>query len=97
MGTNAFYDTDNVVGFTDHGSQVRGYVDTNAAGPNSYTRSGTFTITSFSLFGLTRTVSTEEPMAGRIYALLAYNRVLDSTERAAITTLPGAKMGRTLQ
>ncbi|WP_212743056.1 hypothetical protein [Sphingopyxis sp. 2PD] len=93
--TNAFDNTDNVVGHTDNGSSITPYVDGTAGTARSYTRTGTFTPSYFTLFGLRRT-SFEQYFAGRVYAVLIYPRVVNSTERAQIVTYLAAKMGRTL-
>jgi hypothetical protein len=93
---NAFDNTDNVVGVTDNGSQMIGYLDGVAGTTRNYTRAGTSTFNRFTLFGSRRAGGWELFFNARIYAVLIYPRVVNSTERAQIVTWLGAKMGRTL-
>jgi hypothetical protein len=92
LAANAFDNADHVLGVTDSGSSLQGYLDGVAGTARSYTRSGTLTLDRFALFALLRT-SAGSFFAGRVYAVVVVNRVIDTGERAALTTYLGAKAG----
>jgi hypothetical protein len=93
--TNSFDNSPHVIIFTDDGATIRAYKD-NVIGTNTnYTRPGAVTDTMVSLGALYRT-STSAAWNGDLYGLAVFNRVIDSTERAQLTTYFGTKMGLSL-
>lgn len=91
----AFNNTDRVYGVIDDGSTITPYLDGVTGTGGSYTRTGTFTPTRFNLGALNRTTITAY-ITARVYALVVVNRVIDSTERANLTTYLGNLAGLTL-
>jgi hypothetical protein len=92
---NAFNNTDIVYGITQDAAATRNvatYVNNVANDTAQYTPSGTFTPTRFGLGALARDAVTSF-FAGRVYALVVFNRLLTGTEQARLTTYLGAKAG----
>lgn len=96
ISTGAFDNNDRVVGLTDDGANLAGYVDGSAVGTGTYTRSGTLTVNSFALFASLTTTATNFFECPRMYGLVIVKRVVTAQERANITTYLGAKQGRSL-
>jgi hypothetical protein len=90
-----FDGTDRVLIITDNGSTITTYVDGVAGATSAYTRSGAFTPDRFALGGLVRN-TTGSWWAGRVYGLVAVNRVVSAGERADLTTYLGNLAGLSL-
>jgi hypothetical protein len=96
---NVFDNTDRVFAVIDDGAgNFSTYVDGVLALSGTYTRTGVVTVDRFTLSGLIRTVfqSNSEFQNTRVYQLAIYNRAVNASERAEITTYVGAKAGLTL-
>ncbi len=86
--------TDVVIGFTDSGSVMKTYAEGAEVDSDSYTRSGTMTATTTSLFA---NGTGSENFAARIYGMLVVlGRVVTSDERAKIVTYLASLQGRVL-
>lgn len=86
---------DTVITFTDNGSTIISYDDGASAVTRTYTRAGTLTLNRFALGGWLRT-SAASWLPVKVYAIAAWDRVLDSTERAEALTYMASKQGRSL-
>lgn len=85
LASGAFDGNAKTVIVTDSGSVITGYLDNviGAEGPFAYTRSGTVTHNIMGIGAFARGTPTSFFQA-EVYALVIFNRVLDSTERAAL-------------
>lgn len=95
LAASYFPNTDNVIGLTDSGTSVTGYINGVAQTPTAATRSGVYTLDRTSLFALVRS-TTGNFFAGRVYGVVAVKRVLTAGEIASLTTYLGAKAGLVL-
>lgn len=89
--------TDVVAIFTDSNTLLSTYKDGSALGNSgAYSRSGTTSLDRFAIGGRRVASSSSAFFNGRIYGIWIYNRVLDSSELAQMTTYAGTKQGRTI-
>lgn len=96
LQTGVFNGSDHVYGAVDSGTAITPYLDGVAGSGFTYTaRTGSLTQDRTALGGLLRT-SAGSFWAGRIYGVVVVNRVIDSTERANLTTYLGNLAGLSL-
>lgn len=87
---------DSVITFTDDGANLIAYDDGTAGPTRTYSRSGhTLTLNRFAIGGWQRGAASSW-LAMRVYAVAAWNRVLNSAERAQALSYMGSKQGRLL-